>query len=436
MPYPVRKSRFVYSQVVVTLALVMLILIAPLSGSKADIQKQTINLLLNPGFEEEFSQRGAGEVQVATGWFPWWVQGTPDQTEVGYLRRPEYKPELGRLFGYRRIHGGDYAQKFFTTYSTHVGGFYQQVAVPRGYRVTFSIWVQVWSSSGNNPDEVIDDGDYKVSVGIDPTGGVDGSATGVVWSPQMRADNQWVQLEVTAVAQASTVTVFARSAPLYRVKHNDSYWDDASVVASPPPLPPPTRPTSTPTPKPTLTPWPTFTPTPVTGTLCALVFEDHDGNGVQDPADGRLSGALITLSNQGGVVTEYFTNGFDEPHCFRGLSPGQYFVSEVNPGGYRSTTPDDWAVSIVGVKKVHVTFGDYHPQKAAPMPRPTPTPLPPPPGTLGSLLEALYNASGIILLSLAVMLVIVLRATMVSSEEKDLEIEEIDKPWDLSDIGE
>jgi hypothetical protein len=101
------------------------------------------------------------------------------------------------------------------------------------------------------------------------------------------------------------------------------------------------------------------------------------------------------------------------------LSPGHYFVSEVNPGGYRSTTHDDWGVSVVDVAKVHVAFGDYSPQEATPTPRPTPTPLPPPPTMLGNLFKSLYNASGIILLSLGVVLVVVLRAITASSEEPD-----------------
>ena len=414
-------------------ALAVLALLAPLPELEADVQGQTVNLLLNPGFEDGFSQRGAGEVVVANGWFPWWVQGTPDQTEIGYLRRPEYKPEDARLYGYRRVHGGEYAQKYFNTYSTHVAGVYQQVTVPQGYRVTFSIWVQVWSSSGDNPDDIKDHGDYQVSVGIDPIGGSDGSSPNVVWSVPVREYNQWVQLKVTATAQSSTVTAFIRGAPLYRVKHNDSYWDDASLVASSPPPPPSTPPTPTRSPTPTYTPWPTFTPTPVTGTICVLVFEDHNGNGVQDPTDGRLADALITVSDERGIVTEYLTNGFDEPHCFRGLPPGNYFVSEVNPGGCRSTTHDDWGVSVVDVAEVHVAFGDYCPKEATPTPPPTPTPLPPPPTMLGNLLEALYNASGIIFLSLAVVLVVVLRATTASSEEEELQM---DKPLDLSNIGE
>ena len=417
-------GKFRTLRVLASVALAVVVLAVPLLGTRTQVQSQAVNLLLNPGFEDGFSPRGAGEVTVADGWFPWWLQGTPDQTEVGYLRRPEYKPEDARLYGYRRVHGGEYGQKYFTTYSTHVGGFYQQVSVRSGYRVTFSIWVQVWSSSGNDPDRIVDHGDYQVSVGIDPIGGVDGGSPNVIWSEPVREYNKWVQLQVTAVARSSTVTVFARGAPLYRVKHNDSYWDDASAVAAAPPPPPPTRPTSTPTPKPTPTPWPTFTPTPVTGTICVLAFEDHNGNGVQDPADGRLPGALITVSNAQGVVDEYITNGFDEPHCFRGLSPGSYFVSEVNPAGYRSTTHDDWGVSVINVDQVYLAFGDYTPPEATPTPRPTPTPLPPPPTMLSNLVRALYNASGIILLSLGIVLALVLRANARPAEDKDLSTDE------------
>jgi len=42
--------------------------------------------LLNPGFEDGYSERGAGEVSVANGWHPFWQAG-PFQ-EDGYYLRP------------------------------------------------------------------------------------------------------------------------------------------------------------------------------------------------------------------------------------------------------------------------------------------------------------------------------------------------------------
>jgi hypothetical protein len=44
------------------------------------------NLLTNAGFEDGFHiQGGAPEVSVADGWTAWWVQGSQQQTNQGYL---------------------------------------------------------------------------------------------------------------------------------------------------------------------------------------------------------------------------------------------------------------------------------------------------------------------------------------------------------------
>lgn len=93
--------------------------------------------LVNAGFEDGFSERGAGEVTVANGWNPWWQDG-PFQQD-GFYRRPEFKQEDIFRFGNRRIHSGNNAAKFFTTFSTHNAGFWQQVSVPVGSNCTFSI---------------------------------------------------------------------------------------------------------------------------------------------------------------------------------------------------------------------------------------------------------------------------------------------------------
>jgi len=33
------------------------------------------NAVVNAGFEDGYSERGAGEVVVANGWTPWWQEG-------------------------------------------------------------------------------------------------------------------------------------------------------------------------------------------------------------------------------------------------------------------------------------------------------------------------------------------------------------------------
>jgi LysM repeat protein len=188
-------------------------------------------MLANGGFEGGFHiQGGAPEVSVPNGWTAWWVQGTQQQTNQGYLLRPEYKPEDGEVHGYKRVNSGRYSQKFFTSYATHDAGLLQTVDVPAGAILQFTAWVQTWSTGGDDPTETTGPGDYQISIGIDPTGGTNPLGDSVVWSTPQLANNTWIQQSVYAQAEGTQVTVFTRGAPLYRVKHNDSYWDDLSLI--------------------------------------------------------------------------------------------------------------------------------------------------------------------------------------------------------------
>lgn len=234
----------------------------------ASVAAAAANLLQNPGFEDGFHvQGGAGEVSVADGWTAWWVQGSQQQANQGYLVRPEYKAEDGNIYGFRRIHSGRYAQKFFSSFSTHDAGLFQKVDVPAGATLQFTAWAQTWSSGGDNPDEVVEPGFYQVSIGIDPTGGTNPVGNSVIWSTGAYPNNSWAQLSVTAAAQGSQVTVFTRGAPQYRVKHNDSYWDDLGLiqVSGPPPAAPTPTPAAPPAPTPTPGAQPAPTPEPATG---------------------------------------------------------------------------------------------------------------------------------------------------------------------------
>jgi hypothetical protein len=440
----------------VTTLIVTLLIFLPLEVLAAP-PTQEGNLLKNAGFEEGFSERGAGEVTIANGWEAWWVQGSSDQTGQGYLVRPEYKPEDAWVFTMRRVHSGRFSQKYFNTYATHIAGIYQQVAVAKGSLVNFSIWVQVWSSTEPDPDQCDGFGNYAVSAGIDPYGGNDGNSGNIVWSDPVMSCNQWVNLSVSTVAQADRVTVFARGAPEFRVKFNDSYWDDAVLTAvAPTPTPrPPTntpRPTDTPvptdtplptatytpiptstptptpmdtptptmtptpthTPTPTETPTPTATPTPASGTICVLAYHDRNGNKVRDPEEEFLPGAMFTASDARQTVASYITDGTNEPYCFTGLMPGNYFLSEENPPGYDSTTRDDWGVVLSGGATIQIEFGDS--LQPTPVPTstllPTPTPIvpiptPTPAALLSTLSANLYKASGVIILVLAAAIAIV-----------------------------
>ncbi len=227
--------------------------------------------LANPDFEEGFTDRQMGGMtEVANGWEPWFFTGL---TGPGINYKPDYQANDARLFGMRRIHSGYWSQKMSTTFATHTAGLLQQVRVPKGSHVTFTIWVQVWSSQEEDPTVSAQPGNYRVQVGIDPTGGTWWAADTVIWSPEVMEYDKWVQLRVEAVAQNDVITVFTQGRPEFRNKHNDSYWDDACLIVVPPKVPtatprptdtpgPSPTPTKSPTPAPTDTPVPTDTPTP------------------------------------------------------------------------------------------------------------------------------------------------------------------------------
>ncbi|MFP3897285.1 MAG: hypothetical protein ACLFV5_10690 [Anaerolineales bacterium] len=263
------------------------------------------NLLTNPGFEDEFTPQEdpytgalANELGVAVGWEPWYDNdpGCPSydpqcEDPDWYNVRPEYKAEESTS----RVRSGNKGQKFFTTYGTHTAGFYQTVEVPADSWVRFSIWTQVWSSNRDAPEHSFLPGYYRLSVGIDPTGGKDWQSEDILWSEPTVRHDAWVQLQVEAYAEAEEISVWTRGAPIWAVKHNDSYWDDAELIVLE------ETPQPTPTPSPTDTPHPTpadHTPDLCWGwdTIWKDGFEKSElADWSQDPEEGNIeteAGAL------------------------------------------------------------------------------------------------------------------------------------------------
>jgi len=341
-------------------------------------------LTVNGGLEDGYSPRGAGEVEVANGWFPWYQDGP--RVEEGFNKRPEWKPENAMIFGTRRVHSGNFAQKWFTTYGTHNAGIYQQVNVPAGSSVTASAWVQSWSSDTGDLD--VSQGNYLTYIGMDPTGGTNALAGTVIWSPANWITDRWVQISVEAQAQSGVVTVFLRGQPEFRNKHNDAYVDDICLVVNAPPptatpVPQPTntpRPTNTPgpspTPLPTETPLPTATPeatlTPTPGPEVSIVvaaFEDRDEDGSRGYDEELLAGVLVELlDDTGKEIASRLTTS--EPYTFADLEPGTYQLIVTDAEGYRSTGPTEIEITLIPRALREVMIGQ------AVLPRPTNTPEP------------------------------------------------------------
>ena len=207
------------------------------------------NLLQNPGFEAPYVKQCCqtdlasylpntpiGEVQVAHGWLGWWLQPNEDKQHPSAgakiaWHRPEWREANCGVVCANRVRSGTDAQKYFTFFSVHDAGMYQQVSgVTPGTQLQFSVYMQAWSTDADyGPSNGVQH--MGMRVGIDPFGGTDAFSPNVVWSTPFDTFDTWGLYTIQAAAQAGTVTVFTRSTPLYGSQHNDIYLDDASLVA-------------------------------------------------------------------------------------------------------------------------------------------------------------------------------------------------------------
>lgn len=229
---------------------------------------QDQNLLVNPGFEDPYvTVQGDPPRKVAQGWSPWNVAHTADMPSFQNTQ-PEYGPAAPDT---TRIRNGSNAQMYFSFFATHNGGVFQRVAnIAPGTELRFSVYGYVWSTTFDDRSKSDEDGDVILQVGIDPTGGTDGTSANIVWSPAVEQYDAYREYAVIAKASGSAVTVFVRSIVGFPVQNNYIYLDDAALApttgSSQPAATNTTAPTNPP-PPPTNTPVPTAVAVVPTNTL-------------------------------------------------------------------------------------------------------------------------------------------------------------------------
>lgn len=303
------------------------------------------NLLANSGFEgtgkspdnsapnydnwtrETFNGVSYGEIFTPEGWVTWWQEGEFKRPECKVI--PNDPPYNGTP---HRIHHGYYSAMCFTFFGKQNAGHYQVVRnIAPGTVVEGSMYAHAWSSGEDG--EAVSSGDpysFYFRVGIDPTGGTDPFSGNIVWSnAHYLYDNYGLVGPVQAtVGEAGVATFFSQAYGKWKNKHNDAYWDSASLVAVSAGEPP----TATPQPPPptsNVPATPFYTPTPL-----------PDGSTVHVVQEGDT---MFGLSLQYGVGLDKLRQMNAGTVINDLLSIGQEVVISPGPLGIATPTPEPQA---------------------------------------------------------------------------------------------
>jgi len=102
---------------------------------------------------------------------------------------------------------------------------------------------------------------------------------------------------------------------------------------------------------------PTETPAAANG-ICVTAYDDANGDGQRDQeAEPLMANVAVSLYQGGKNIASYVTDGVAESYCFENLSADTYQVQAYPPAGYRTTTPESWAVDVSEGVVNPVAFG-------------------------------------------------------------------------------
>lgn len=233
-----------------------------------------VTLLRNNGFEAKWSDQRShqcmridesgrldlvevGDIFTPPDWLVWY------KFEEGKWLQPEGRDVRGT--NPNRMRSGQQGYLIFTSSGRQDAGLLQQVKLTPGTRVSFSIWAHAWSNHEDTskvdrfpyPDDPLwsegagfepffglegalsgQPGKTEISnftfwAGIDPTGGPNPFSDNVVWGPGAHIYNCYAQVPAAeATALSETITVFTRAQAKFPFKHNDAYWDDATLLVA------------------------------------------------------------------------------------------------------------------------------------------------------------------------------------------------------------
>jgi len=171
----------------------------PLSQAQAAPLAQD-NLLPNPGFES-----GTGS------WQAWWAEIAKPSIGYDYAFKPNSFNTESISGGAARdlVMAGDKSYRILNNWDPFWAGIKQNVNVPAGARVRFSMSARAWAAANFWPAASDTNMPTRIRVGIEPNGNGDPFSGSVVWSNEIAPHNGWGGVAVEATAGAGgVVSVF------------------------------------------------------------------------------------------------------------------------------------------------------------------------------------------------------------------------------------
>jgi hypothetical protein len=207
---------------------------------------------------------------------------------------------------FERLHGAT-AQRIWTDGVAFTASIYQQVpdVIPGTAYVAGVDWAAIKPSQGANIER---------RVGIDPLGGTDPTAARIVWSPSVwEWGHDFSALRVSAVAQASTITLFVRVNVPSSSGPDEAFIDAVHLevdlsqpTATPTPVPPSPTATSAP-------PTPTWTPVPSTATPSPSLTPTALPTDTSTPTASPTPTAAATNTPTATQVPEVLSSSLEAP---------------------------------------------------------------------------------------------------------------------------
>lgn len=200
--------------------------------------------LINPSFEctEGFTlTKNALEedIWIPTGWTPIYVMGTPRLLSSRMSRYQNVcDPNGGEV---SKMHGHDawYIRSQDIATPPLPGKpfdliLYQRVPARVGGEYSLSAWLTSECGDDKNGPNPCPEGQYIAkSVGIDPYGGTDHTSPEIQWSDENREDRFWRNVQTSARALSTHITIYARVRSPFQFHNNKGFVDAFSLVRAP-----------------------------------------------------------------------------------------------------------------------------------------------------------------------------------------------------------